>query len=89
MTKRRRSDRERLEIYLMHVLLAFRPLFRIIGFILLILALAIITFSNIMGGITLISAIFLLLLTYSYEITLDFAKFGAWIGTVGEEGYLI
>ena len=82
MSNRRRLDRERLEYYLTYLILAYRRLILIAGLLLLIYAITAL-FINIYGGIAaLIPAIYLLLLSRSYNITVHTARFGAWIGTL-------
>ena len=82
MSNRRRLDRERLEYYLTYLILAYRRLILIVGLLLLIYAMATI-FINLPGSIvTLISAIYLIILSNSYNITVHAARFGAWIGTI-------
>lgn len=82
MSNRRWLDRERLEYYLTYLILAYRRLIFIAGLLLLIYAITTM-FINIYGGITaLISAIYLLLLSNSYNITVYTARLGAWMGTL-------
>jgi hypothetical protein len=82
MSNRRRLDRERLEYYLTYLILAYRRLILIAGLLLLIYAITTM-FINIHGGIVvLIPAIYLLLLSSSYNIAVYTARFGAWIGTL-------
>ncbi len=82
MSNRRRLDRERLEYYLTYLILAYRRLIFIAGLLLLIYALMTM-FINLPGSIVaLIPAIYLLLLSNSYNITVYTARLGAWIGTL-------
>jgi hypothetical protein len=82
MSNRRRLDRERLEYYLTYLILAYRRLIFIAGMLLLVYAVAT-TFMNLYGGIVaLVPAIYLLLLSNSYNITVYTARLGAWIGTL-------
>jgi len=82
MSNRKRLARERLEYYLTYLILAYRRLILIAGLLLLIYAIATM-FINLSGSIViLIPAIYLLLLSNSYNITVYTARFGAWIGTL-------
>jgi len=82
MSNRRRLDRERLEYYLTYLILAYRRLIFIVGLLLLIYAIATM-FINLSGSIViLIPAIYLLLLSNSYNITVYTARLGARIGTL-------
>ena len=81
MFNRRRLRRERLEIYLVHLIMAYRPLILITG--LLLLAYASFTlFKHLLAGcLVLLPAIFLLLLSNSYNVVLYTARLAAWLGT--------
>jgi len=82
MSNRRRLDRERLEYFLTYLILAYWRLIFITGVLLLIYAIVTI-FINLPGSIiALIPAIYLLLLSNSYNITVYTARLGAWIGTL-------
>ena len=82
MSNRRRLDRERLEYYLTYLILAYRRLIFIVGLLLLIYAITTM-FINLYGGIVvLIPAIYFLILSNSYDITVYTARLGAWIGTL-------
>jgi len=82
MSNRRRLARERLEYYLVYLILAYRRLIWIVGLLILIYALAIIVASPLAGTATLLPAIYLLLLGNSYNIVVYTARLGAWIGTL-------
>jgi hypothetical protein len=82
MTKRRNLDRERLEVYYLHLLLAYRPIFQIGAFIVLVFSVAALWLSTIVSSVALGLAIFLVLLSYSYPVALYLAKMGAWMATV-------
>jgi len=82
MSNRKRLDRERLEYYLTYLILAYRRLIFIAGLLLLVYA-VMTMFTNLTGNIVvLIPAIYLLLLSNSYNITVYTARLGAWIGTL-------
>jgi hypothetical protein len=82
MFNRRRLRRERLEIYLVHLIMAYRPLILITG--LLILAYASLTmFTHLLAGsLVLIPAIFLLVLYHSFSFVLFTARLLAWLETL-------
>ncbi|GAB4422673.1 MAG: hypothetical protein Kow002_12080 [Anaerolineales bacterium] len=82
MTKKRKLDREGLEVYLLNFLLAYRPLLFICGVFLLFYASGMFS-KSFFGGITaVIPAFFLLLLCGSYKLTLGTARVGAWLLTL-------
>lgn len=82
MSNRRRLARERLEIYLTHLLLAYRPLIFITGLLLLIYAITVLFLNRVVGFAALLPAIYLLLAGSSYHVILYTARMGAWIGTL-------
>lgn len=82
MSNRRRLARERLEYYLVYLILAYRRLTWIVGLLLLVYALAMMVASPFAGIVTLLPALFLLLLGNSYNIAVYTARLGAWIGTL-------
>ena len=82
MSNRRRLARERLEIYLVHLILMYRRLILIGGLLLTICAVVFLFVNSIMGYTALILALFLLLLGNSFNVVLYTARLGAWIGTL-------
>jgi hypothetical protein len=82
MKQRRNLDREGLEVYLLNLLLAYRPIFRISAFIVLIYSVGVMSSSVIVGSVAFVVAIFLGLASYSYHRLLGLAKIGAWVGTI-------
>lgn len=82
MSNRRRLAHERLEYYLVYLILAYRRLILIVGLLLLVYAVATIFVNRIAGFATLFPAIYLLLLGNSYNIVVYTARLGAWIGTL-------
>lgn len=82
MSNRRRLDRERLEVYLLTVLLAHRPKLLLAGLILLIYAGVVLPLSLPMGSIALLPAALLILLACSYQAALYVARAGAWVATI-------
>jgi hypothetical protein len=83
MSNRRRLTRERLEIYLVHLLLAYRRFIFIAGLLLLVYSLTALAFNSLVGFASLVPALYLLLLSNSYPVTLYTARLGSWIGTLG------
>lgn len=85
MTKRRNLDREKLELYFTYLLLAYRPLLRISGLLLLLYSIMALSIYPKSVGVALAVAIVLILPSYSYQVTLYLAKIGAWVGTLGKK----
>jgi len=85
MSNRKRLARERLEYYLTYLILAYRRLTFIAGLLLLIYAITTMFINLPSGIVAMIPAIYLLLLSNSYNITVYTARLGAWIGTIGED----
>ena len=81
MSNRKKLDRESLEIYLLNLLLAYRPLLFVIGIFLLFYAIGTMVTTPWAGAIAFISAAILLLLSSSHTLSLYVAKIGAWLGT--------
>jgi hypothetical protein len=81
MSDRRRLRRERLEIYLVHLLLAYRRVILIAALFLLTYAVVILILKPLLGLISLLPAVYLLLLSNSYPITVRTARLAAWIAT--------
>jgi len=82
MSNRRRLRRETLEIYLVHLILAYRSLILIVGLLLLAYTIATMFTFPLAGYVILLPAIFLLLLSNSFNVVLYTARLGAWIGTL-------
>jgi len=82
MPKKHKLDRDGLEVYLLNLLLAYRPLLFVSGIFLFFYAIGMVSKSFIVGLVTFLPPIFLLLLCVSYQITLSTAKFGAWLLTL-------
>ena len=85
MFNRKKLDRERLEIYLVYLLLAARPFILICGLFLLVFSILILNKSLYSGIVLLIGAAYLLSLGSSFRIALLTAKWGAWLATLGQE----
>jgi hypothetical protein len=82
MSKKRKLDRDGLEVYLLNLLMAYRPLLFVCGIFLIFYAIGMTSRSFLVGLITLLPPLFLLLLCFSYQLTLSTAKFGAWLLTL-------
>lgn len=82
MSNRRRLACERLEIYLVHLLLAYRYLILTCGLLLLFLAITMLIMDARAGAAALLPAVYLLLMSSSYQVVLFTARLGAWIGTL-------
>ena len=82
MSNRRRLVRERLEIYLVHLLLAYRRLILIAGLLLAVYAITVMIASLLAGLANALPAIYLLLLGNSYTVVVYTARIGAWIATL-------
>ena len=85
MSNRRRLARERLEIYLVHLLMAYRRLIFVVGLLMLAYAAVVLLMKPLLGIIALLPALYLLLLGNSYNIILYTARLAAWIGTLDEQ----
>ena len=82
MFNRRRLARERLEYYLVYLILAYRRLILIVGLLLIVFAIATIFLDRIAGFVALFPAIFLLLLGNSYNVVVYTARLVAWFATL-------
>ena len=81
MSNRKKLNREGLEIYLLNLLLAYRPLLFICGIFLLFYAIGVVVTTPWAGLLALLSGAFLLLLSFSYNMSLQVARIGAWVGS--------
>ena len=82
MVKRRDLDREGLEVYLLYLILGYRPIFRLASLLFLVYAVVVFGYSPLVGSVALGLAIFLVLLTTSFPLAHWVAKLGAWAGTI-------
>jgi hypothetical protein len=82
---KRDLDREGLEIYLVHFLMAARPWFIVSGSLLLVYGAAISRISSLTAIIALGLAALLFLTAVSFEFLLWIAKVGAWIGSISRK----
>jgi hypothetical protein len=82
MSNRRRLAREKLEIYLVHLLMAYRRLIFFVGLFLFAYSIAMFFINSVVGFASLVPALYLLVLSSSYPVTLYTARLGAWIGTL-------
>lgn len=87
MKPRRNLDREGLEVYLLNLLLAYRPMLQISGLLLLIYAVLVLPTSHIVGGIALGAAVFLVITANWYPAIQTLAKIGAWVGTLRKKDH--
>lgn len=85
MSNRRRLARERLEIYLVHLILRSRPVIMIAGLLLMMYAVVTLFVNPIAGVPVLVPAIHLLLLSNSFPIVLYTSRFIAWLATLRED----
>jgi hypothetical protein len=85
MSNRRRLARERLEIYLVHLLLAYRRLIFMVALLMLAYTATILFIKPLIGFISLLPALYLLVLSNSYNASLYTARIVAWIATLGRE----
>ena len=83
MSNRRRLARERLEIYLVHLILAYRWLILTVGLLLLAYTITVMIASPLAGVAILEPAVYLLLLGSSYNLVAYIARLGAWVTTFG------
>ncbi len=82
MFNRRRLRRERLEVYLVYLIMMYRRLILISGMALLVYAFAVMAARLPAGPAILAPAVFLLALGSSFKAVLLAARLGAWIGTL-------
>lgn len=83
MSNRRRLARERLEIYLVHLLLAYRRVIFIAALFMLAYGTAMLLVKPLLGLVSLLPAVYLVLLSNSYNTALYTARLIAWIATLG------
>ena len=83
MTKNRNLDREGLEVYLLHFLLASRQYFLLFGLMMMFVAYSF-RFSTLVGSLGFLFAVLILLLTVSFPFVSLIAKIGVWVGTIGK-----
>jgi hypothetical protein len=82
MYNRQRLRRERLEVYLVHLILAYRPMILLCGLLLLAYAGFLIFKSLLAGSLILLAAVLLLLLGSSYYVVVHTARLLAWTVTL-------
>ena len=83
MFNRKKLDRERLEAYLVYLLLRVRLLIAACGLFLLVYAIATIVQSFLFSAALILAAVYLVLLSSSFEVVLWTARTAAWLATVG------
>ena len=82
MSNRRRLARERLEVYLVRLILSYRPLITITGLFLLAYSISTLFTHSLTGNVIMLPAILLLLLGNSYNVVLYTSRFTAWMVTL-------
>ena len=82
MSTRRQLRRESLEVYLVHLILVYRPLVVIVGLALLAYSVMSMFKFPLAGYILLVPAIYLLLMGFSFNVVLLTARLAAWIATL-------
>ena len=82
MSNRRRLAKEQLEYYLVYLILAYQRLILIVGLLLLLFTIAIMFINRTIGLVSLVSAIFILLLGNSFNFVVYTARLAAWIATL-------
>ena len=82
MSQRKRLDRDGLEVYLLNLLLLYRPLLRISAGLLFLYGMVTTSFYPLGSMIAVTVATFLILLTISDALSLRVARFGAWLSTL-------
>lgn len=83
MFNRKKLDRERLEAYLVYLLLRLRPLIAFCGLFLLVYSIAILVRSFLLSSVLIVAAVFLLSLSTSFQVVLFTARWAAWLATLG------
>lgn len=82
---RRKLARERMEIYLVHLLMRYRYYLLVPGVLLLLFTIAIMPMEPLAGVLAFLPAAWLCLLCGSYTVLLHTARAAAWIATLGEK----
>ena len=85
MYNRRRLKREKLEIYLVYLLLAYRYLNLIVGIFLLAYAIVVLSKNLLSGLLLLLPAAFMLILSFSYDAVHYLASVIAWTATISDK----
>ncbi len=83
MFNRKKLDRERMEAYLVYILLRARPLIAVCGLFLLVYSIAVLLQSLLIGCILVLVAAYVICLSTSFRIVVLTAHFAAWLATVG------
>lgn len=84
MSDRRKLARERFEVYLVHLLLAYQHWILRGGLVILFMGVAVMLVHPPAGFSFLLPASYLILLSCSFRIVLYTARIGAWIGMLGK-----
>ena len=85
MSNRKRLAREKLEIYLVYLILAYRRLALLCGVLLAAYGVLILPVNPLAGMVSMALAGMTLLLNSSFRAVQFIAQLGAWLGTLGRE----
>jgi len=85
MKQRRNLEREGLEMYLLYLLLGYRPIFLVCSLLLMLFSISELSFFPIGGWISFGVALMLVLVSTSFRAALYLAKIGAWAGSMGKK----
>ena len=84
MSKRKQLYRERLEVYLVNIIMAYRPVWMILGLLIIAFSIAILTLSPLAAVIMQLVGIWMLLLVWTYKAVLLTARGSSWAGALWE-----
>lgn len=84
MFNRKKLDRERLEAYLVYILLRARPLIAVCGLFLLVYSIIVLLQSLLIGCILILAAVYVISLSSSFRIVVLTARWWAWLVTLGQ-----
>jgi hypothetical protein len=82
MSNRRRLARERLEYYLVYLIMAYQRLILIVGMLMLAYAIVVMIKFPITSPAILLFAVYLLLLSNSFKVAHYTARLAAWLSTL-------
>jgi len=83
MFNRKKLDRERLEAYLVYLMLKVRPLITVCGIFLLVYALAVLPRYFVFGSALVLAGVYVVFLSMSFQVIVLTARFVAWLLTLG------
>lgn len=87
MFDRKKLYRERLEIYLVYALRAWRPFFMLAGVAGILYSLYVLNLEFVVGSILLLVSILPLLLVFSDALIIPSARFLAWVTTLFKKDF--